>query len=159
MFSSSVTFRLMTTSRLFLIISGDISDFCAFLQSYALSASFLLSRGRKKNISQALHLLCLSKETTLTQTLHRLRHAYNAVLYTARAVLSHQQDKLRDSRQPIYSILLSWGLITMSIKTEINRQFICSSQPHLNTNHGFEWWIKYILYQILFIPTGDNQNN
>lgn len=103
----------------------------------------------RKNISQALHLLCLPWEATLTQTLYSLRRAYNAAMYSARVVRSPQHDMLRDSRQPIYSVLLGWRLITIP-KTESSRQFISSSSQHLNTNCGSEWWIKHVLYQIFF---------
>lgn len=160
MFSSSDTFRLMTTSRLLLIISRDVSDSFVPFYNHMPEVSHSHFQAGRKNISQALHLLCVPWEATLTQTLHSLRHAYNATLYSAGAVLSPQQDMLRDSRQPIYSVLLGWGLKTIPNKPESNRKFICSSQQHLNIKCGSEWWIKHVLYQtFFFIPMGDSQNN
>lgn len=54
--------------------------------------------------------------------------------------------------QPMYNLVLGWGLITVPKSTESNEQFE-SSRQHLNTNRGSEWWIKHVLYQIYFFQT------
>lgn len=150
MFSSSDTFRLMTTLRLLLIIGGDIVWLlCAFLQPHALSASFLLPSRKEKNISRALHLLCLPWEATLTQTLQSKPCIFCCSVLSEGCAAS---PTCSGTGQPMYNLVLGWGLITVPKNTESNEQFE-SSRQHLNTNRGSEWWIKHVLYQIYFFQT------
>lgn len=125
---------------------------CAFLQSYALSVSFLLPSRKKKYFSSSASSLSPMRNNSNPES-SQFQARINAALYSASTALSSQQEMLRDSRQPAHRALLGWGLITIPNKTESNRQFISSSRQHLNTNCGSEWWIKHVLYQIFFLHT------